>query len=369
LNIVCVVGTRPEAIKLAPVIRELRRRRGIGCSVCATGQHRELADDVLELFAIKPDHDLDLMTHDQSMSSVAAGVLAGIEPLLRKLEPDWVVVQGDTTTAMAAALAAFHAAVPVAHVEAGLRTGDVRLPFPEELNRRVVTLTADLHLAPTQRAAANLQREGVAGADIVVTGNTVVDALLHAAQLPFDPAQTPLRDIPLDDGGLVLLTAHRRESFGAPLRQVFAAVRSLVEHYRGAVRVVYPVHPNPTVRRAAVAMLGGVNHVHLTPPLDYFTLVQLMKRAALILTDSGGIQEEAPSLGVPVLVLRDRSERPEAVDAGFAQLVGTDRRRIVGEARRLLDDPTWREVMLRTTNPYGDGHAGRRVVDALVSPR
>ena len=368
MNVLCVVGTRPEAIKLAPVILELEERRGTGCSVCVTGQHRELADDVLELFGIRPDHDLDLMTHDQSMSSVAAGVLTGVEPLLRKLEPDWVVVQGDTTTAMAGALAAFHAGVPVAHVEAGLRTGNLSAPFPEELNRRVVTMTAGLHLAPTPRAAANLRREGVADADIVVTGNTVVDALLHVTRLPFDPCGTPLRDVPLDDGALVLLTAHRRESFGEPLRHVFGAVRALVEHYRGAVRVVYPVHPNPAVRDAT-AMLGGVDHVHLTPPVDYLSLVHLMRRSTLILTDSGGIQEEAPSLSVPVLVLRDRSERPEAVEAGFARIVGTDGARILAAACRLLDDPSAREAMRGTTNPYGDGHAGRRVVDALGATR
>jgi UDP-N-acetylglucosamine 2-epimerase (non-hydrolysing) len=369
VNVLCVVGTRPEAIKLAPVIRELGERRGVRCSVCVTGQHRELADDVLELFAITPDHDLDLMTHDQSLSVVAAGVLAGVEPLLRKLEPDWVVVQGDTTTAMAAALAAFHAGVPVAHVEAGLRTGELCSPFPEEVNRRVVTMIADLHLAPTAGAAANLRREGVNGAAVVVTGNTVVDALLHAAELPFDPAASPLGDVPLDGASLILLTAHRRESFGAPLREVFEAVRTLVGQYRGAVRVVYPVHPNPAVRRDAVAVLGGVEHVYLTPPLDYFTLVHLMKRSTLILTDSGGIQEEAPSLRVPVLVLRERSERPEAVEAGLARIVGTDGARILTEARRLLDDPSTREAMHRATNPYGDGHASQRVVDALDDPR
>jgi UDP-N-acetylglucosamine 2-epimerase (non-hydrolysing) len=367
MNVLCVVGTRPEAIKLAPVIRELGARPGMSCRVCVTGQHRELADDVLELFAITPDHDLDLMTQDQSVSSVAAGVLAGVEALLRKLEPDWVVVQGDTTTAMAAALAAFHDGVRVAHVEAGLRTGSLHAPFPEELNRRVVTMTADLHLAPTPRAAANLRREGVADAAIAVTGNPVVDALLHATRLPFDPDRSPLRDVRLGEGELVLLTAHRRESFGAPLREVFGAVRTLVEHGRGQVRVVYPVHPNPAVSRDAVALLGSVDHVHLTPPLDYLSLVHLINRATLILTDSGGIQEEAPSLGVPVLVLRDRSERPEAVEGGFARIVGTRGPRIVAEARRLLDDPAAREAMRGARNPYGDGSASRRIADALCA--
>jgi UDP-N-acetylglucosamine 2-epimerase (non-hydrolysing) len=369
VNVLCVVGTRPEAIKLAPVILELRTRPGIGCSVCVTGQHRELADDVLQLFAIRPDHDLDLMTDDQSMSSVAAGVLAGVDPLLRKLEPDWVVVQGDTTTTMAASLAAFHGGVPVAHVEAGLRTGDLDGPFPEELHRRFVTMTASLHLAPTAKAAANLRQEGVADADIVVTGNTVVDALLHAARLPFDPARTPLRDVPVDDGALVLLTVHRRESFGAPLRQVFGAVRDLVEDFGGAVRVVFPVHPNPAVRRDAEATLGRVDHVHLTPPLDYVSMVHVMRRSTLILTDSGGIQEEAPSLGVPVLVLRDLTERPEAAEAGFARIVGTDGPRILAEARRVIEDPSVREAMRGARNPYGDGHASRRVVDALGAAR
>ena len=369
VNVLCVVGTRPEAIKLAPVILELRKRPGIGCSVCVTGQHRELADDVLELFAIRPDHDLDLMTEDQSMSSVAAGVLAGVDALLRKLEPDWVVVQGDTTTTMAGALAAFHAGVPIAHVEAGLRTGNLDGPFPEELHRRLVTMTASRHFAPTPKAAANLRREGVPDADIVVTGNTVVDALLHAARLPFDPARTPLADLPLDDGALVLLTVHRRESFGAPLRQVFGAVRALVEHFAGAVRVVFPVHPNPAVRRDAEATLGGVDHIHLTPPLDYVSMVHVMRRSTLILTDSGGIQEEAPGLGVPVLVLRDRTERPEAAEAGFARIVGTDGPRILAEARRVIEDPSVREAMHGARNPYGDGHASRRVVDTLSAAR
>jgi UDP-N-acetylglucosamine 2-epimerase (non-hydrolysing) len=369
VNVLCVVGTRPEAIKLAPVILELRRRPGMGCAVCVTGQHRELADDVLELFGIRPDADLDLMTEDQSMSSVAAGVLAGVDALVRKLEPDWVVVQGDTTTTMAAALAAFHLGVPLAHVEAGLRTGRLDGPFPEELHRRLVTMTAARHFAPTPGAAANLRREGVADAGIVVTGNTVVDALLHAARLPFHPAGTPLADVPLDDGALVLLTVHRRESFGAPLRQVFGAVRDLVEHFGGAVRVVFPVHPNPAVRRDAEATLGGVDHIHLTPPLDYASMVQVMKRSTLILTDSGGIQEEAPGLGVPVLVLRDRTERPEAAEAGFARIVGTDGPRILAEARRIIEDPSAREAMRGTRNPYGDGHASRRIVDALGATR
>jgi UDP-N-acetylglucosamine 2-epimerase (non-hydrolysing) len=363
-RVFCVFGTRPEAIKMAPVVAELRSRASLDCTVAVTGQHREMLDEVLDLFEIVPDHDLDIMTAGQTPSQVAARVLGAVDGLLAKTEPDWVVIQGDTTTAMAVALGAFHSRVRVAHVEAGLRTHDRHHPFPEEVNRRLVSMVADLHLAPTRSARDNLLAEGVADADVVVTGNTVVDAFVDVAGRPFDPAGTPLEGVPLDDGRLVVLTAHRRESFGAPLREAFEAVRALTEGYDD-VRVVYPVHPNPDVQGLAREVLGGVDRVHLVPPLGYGDFAGLLARAHLILTDSGGIQEEAPSVGVPVLVLRDVTERPEAVEAGTARLVGTAAARIVGEAGRLLDDPEAHAAMSRAENPYGDGRARIRIADAL----
>jgi UDP-N-acetylglucosamine 2-epimerase (non-hydrolysing) len=363
-RVFCVFGTRPEAIKLAPVLAELRARPGIDCTVAVTGQHREMLDEVLDLFAIAPDHDLDIMTAGQTPSQVASRVLGAIDGLLAKTEPDWVVIQGDTTTAMAVALGAFHTRVRVAHVEAGLRTHDRLHPFPEEVNRRLVSMVADLHLAPTRSARANLLAEGVADDDVVVTGNTVVDAFVDVAGRRFDPAGTPLAGLPLADGRLVVLTAHRRESFGAPLREAFEAVRTLAGRY-GDLRIVYPVHPNPDVSGLARDVLGGLDRVHLVPPLDYRSFVGLLARAYLILTDSGGIQEEAPSVGVPVLVLRDVTERPEAVEAGTARLVGTAAGRIVAEAARLLDDPAAYAAMAAAENPYGDGRARIRIADAL----
>lgn len=363
-RVLCVFGTRPEAIKMAPVVAELGSRPGIDCSVAVTGQHREMLDEVLELFGIRPDHDLDVMTVGQTPSQVAARVLGGIDELLAKADPDWVLVQGDTTTAMAVGLGAFHSRVRVAHVEAGLRTYDRRHPFPEEVNRRVVSMVADLHLAPTGSARLNLLAEGVDDADIVVTGNTVVDAFVDVAARPFDPAGTPLAGVPFDDGRLVVLTAHRRESFGPPLREAFEAARALVEG-DGDVRIVYPVHPNPDVQALAAEVLAGLDRVHLVPPLDYRSFVGLLSAAHLVLTDSGGVQEEAPSVGVPVLVLRDVTERPEAVEAGTAMLVGTAADRIVSAARLLLDDPSAHDAMARASNPYGDGRARVRIADAI----
>ena len=365
-RVLCVFGTRPEAIKMAPVVAELRARPGIDCSVAVTGQHREMLDEMLDLFGILPDHDLDLMTAGQTPSQVAARVLAGIDELIAKCEPNWVVVQGDTTTAMAVGLGAFHAGVRVAHVEGGLRTHDRRQPFPEEFNRRVVSMVADLHFAPTAAAQANLLAEGIPDTDVIVTGNTVVDAFVEMAGRPFDPAGTPLEGLPLDDGRLVVLTAHRRESFGAPLNEALLAARHLVERYDD-VRIVYPVHPNPDVQTAAFEVLGDVDRVHLVAPLDYRCFVGLLSAAELILTDSGGIQEEAPSVGVPVLVLRDVTERPEAVEAGTARLVGTSAARITAEASGLLDDPVAYQAMAGAMNPYGDGRARIRIADALES--
>lgn len=370
LKVMTVFGTRPEGIKMAPIIRELERRSVDGSIrqvVCSTGQHREMLDQVLSLFGIVPDYDLDVMKGNQSPTQVAAAVISKLEPILQAEKPDWVLVQGDTTTVAAASLAAFYARAKVGHVEAGLRTYDKWQPFPEEVNRRVAGVIADLHFAPTDEAAANLRREGVRDEQILVTGNTVIDAVRWAAT-------QPAPDLPLDGRRerienaerLILVTAHRRESFGKPLEDVCLALRDLAERYGELLQIVYPVHLNPNVQGTARRVLGDVPNVTLLPPLDYLPLVHLMKRVRLVLTDSGGIQEEAPALGKPVLVLRDVTERPEGVAAGTVRLVGTDRERIVAEAARLLDEPAAYERMARAVNPYGDGRAAERIVRGLL---
>lgn len=366
LKVLSVFGTRPEAVKMAPVVAELKRRDDqFRCTVCVTAQHREMLDDVLRLFAITPDYDLDVMREAQSLGYVTAAVLTRLEAVFDRDKPDWVLVQGDTTTAMATSLAAFYQRMHVGHVEAGLRTGDKWQPFPEEINRRVVDLVADLHFAPTARARDNLLKECVPESDIKLTGNTVIDALLEVSARSFVCQGTPLDGLPLDRKRLILLTAHRRETFGPPLRSICRAVLKIVGSYDDA-HVVYPVHPNPEVSGPVHEMLGGVSGISLLSPLDYLSLAHLMKRSYLILTDSGGIQEEAPSLGVPVLVLREVTERPEAVEAGAAKVVGTDEARIVAETRRLLDNQEEYRRMARAVNPYGDGHASRRIAQALL---
>ncbi len=376
MKVLAVLGTRPEAIKLAPVIRELERRSDrVRSRVCVTAQHRDMLDQVLRLFGIAPHHDLDVMADNQTPTQVAAAVLARLEPILNAERPDWVLVQGDTTTVAAASLAAFYARARVAHVEAGLRTGDKWRPFPEEINRRVAGVVADLHFAPTQRARQNLLREDIAPVRVLVTGNPVVDAMLWVADRPPTPqvhelfARCGLAGGPGGSGNgarTILVTAHRRESFGQPIENVCLALRDLASRYGGGVRVVYPVHRNPNIWEPVHRLLGDVPHVTLIPPLDYLPTIHLMKRASLVLTDSGGIQEEAPGLGVPVLVLREVTERPEAVEAGTVKLVGTDRGRIVREAQRLLDDQHAYAQMAHAANPYGDGRAARRIVSALL---
>jgi UDP-N-acetylglucosamine 2-epimerase (non-hydrolysing) len=363
MTVLVVLGTRPEAIKLAPVITELRRHHDVTTHVCATGQHKEMVQPILEVFDVRPDRDLALMTPDQRLSVLTAEALMRVEEVIAATAPDWVVLQGDTTTALAAALAAFYQRVPVAHVEAGLRTQDLARPFPEEGNRRIADALATVHFAPTELARHNLLREGVKEATIHVTGNTVVDALLAVGRLPEEIAGGPLADLPTDRR-IVLLTAHRRESFGAGLREVYAAVRELADSLPD-VQVVYPVHLNPNVQEPARAILGAHPRIALIPPLDYVSLVHLMRRATLILTDSGGIQEEAPTFGKPVLVLREVTERPEAVQAGCARIVGTDRQVIVSAARELLTDRAAYDHMAHVANPFGDGHASERIVRVL----
>lgn len=364
LRVLTIFGTRPEAVKLAPVIARLEATESIESLVCVTAQHREMLDQVLDLFHITPNWDLDLMTSDQSLPALTAAVFSQLDPVLAEAGPEWVLIQGDTTTVMAAGLLAYYHQVRVGHVEAGLRTGDKWQPFPEEINRRVAGVVADLHFAPTVQAQDNLLAEGVPAGQIHVTGNPVIDALQWIAERPYAFEAGPLRDLP-QEKSLVLLTAHRRESFGEPLERILRSVEQLAGELADAVHFVYPVHLNPNVQGPAERILGATPNVTLVEPLSYQPMVHLMKRAQLILTDSGGIQEEAPALGVPVLVLREKTERPEALEAGTAKLVGTDPARIVDEARRLLQDPEAHAAMAQAKNPFGDGRAAGRIVELL----
>ncbi len=365
-----VFGTRPEAIKLAPVILAMRRQGGLATHLCATAQHRELLDQVFEVFDIRPDADLGLMRPDQSLAGLTARAVTALDDYYRRERPDLVLVQGDTTTVLCAALTAFYRRIPVGHVEAGLRTGDKFSPFPEEINRVLTTHVADLHFAPTSTARANLLAEGVAGERIFVTGNPVIDALrLVVPRTRREPPAIPglPGDAPGDPEGrpLVLITGHRRESFGPPFESLCRAIARLAGEFADHA-FVYPVHLNPRVREPVFRLLGGRANVHLIEPVSYLAFVALMDRSKLILTDSGGVQEEAPSLGKPVLVMREATERPEAVAAGAARLVGTDFDRIVTEAKHLLTDPAAYRAMAQAVNPYGDGQAGGRIVEVCL---
>jgi UDP-N-acetylglucosamine 2-epimerase (non-hydrolysing) len=365
MRVLSVIGTRPEAVKMAPVVAALQRAAGVQSRVLVTAQHRELLDQVLQLFGILPDYDLNLMQPDQSPSDVLAQVLVNMQAPLRNFQPDWVLVQGDTTTVLGAGLAAAYAGIAVGHVEAGLRTYDRANPFPEELNRVLADHLSALHFAPTELARNALLREGIAPARVHVTGNTVIDALQFITARPPSAAEQAMLDALPAGRRLILVTAHRRENFGAPLQGIIGALRTLAQ--RGDVQIVYAVHPNPSVSGPVQAALGAVPGITLAPPLDYLTFGHLMRRAALILTDSGGVQEEAPGLGVPVLVLRSVTERPEAVQAGVALLVGTEAAAIVSAANRLLDDSAAYKKMATATNPFGDGHAGERIVALLLA--
>lgn len=366
MKILSVIGTRPEVIKLAPIIRELGKRREVQNVICVTAQHRQMLDSALELFNIHPHHDLDVMADNQTPAQVASAILAKLDPILQQEQPDWVLVQGDTTTTAAAALGAFYRRVRVGHVEAGLRTFDKWHPFPEEVNRRVTSAIADLHFAPTARAERNLIQEGVSKEHIVVTGNPVIDALEWVAQLSPTPAIEELFvRLNLEKRRLLLVTAHRRENWGAPLENICLALREIVTA-RPDITVVYPVHLNPKVHEPVHRLLDGVPNVVLLPPVDYLTTVHLMRQAYIVVTDSGGIQEEAPTLGKPVLVLRQVTERPEAVEAGAAKVIGIERQAIVSQISHLLDDSMERERMARAVNPYGDGRASGRIVAAVL---
>ncbi len=357
-------GTRPEAIKLAPVILELRKRpREFEVTVLVTAQHRHMLDQVLSLFGIVPDFDLDIMRPGQSLADVTEKTLRGVEPVLKRHRPDIVLVQGDTTSAFASALAAFYQQIPVGHVEAGLRTRDKYSPYPEEMNRRLISSIADIHFAPTRRARENLLLEGTPKKNVLVTGNTVIDALMITVKMRTAVNLPVLRLVPTDHK-LILVTAHRRESFGEGFTNICRAIVSLVRR-NPRVHFVYPVHLNPSVQRPVRRMLGRLDRVHLIEPLEYLPFVHLIEKSYLVLTDSGGIQEEAPSLGKPVLVMRDKTERPEAVEVGTARLVGTDSKRIVKEAERLLHSAGAYRDMARARNPFGDGRASRRIAAAL----
>jgi UDP-N-acetylglucosamine 2-epimerase (non-hydrolysing) len=397
MKVLCVFGTRPEAIKLAPVIMELQRRAvntKLHPIICVTAQHREMLDQVLQLFDIVPDYDLSIMMANQSLTQVASVVLSRLEPIFHAEKPDWVLVQGDTTTVAAAAMAAFYARIKVGHVEAGLRTWDKWCPYPEEVNRKLASAIADLHFAPTQQACDNLLNEKVPASIILVTGNPVIDALRWITNQPLDRQEMEILDNhnltdwiedlsanKLNSSGKIigvnsrtrsdtihkiLVTVHRRENFGEPLINICLALKDLAEHYSNQISIVYPVHMNPNVWEPVNHILDEVPNIILTPPLGYSPLIHLMNSADLVVTDSGGIQEEAPSLGKPVLVLRDVTERPEAIVAGTVRLLGTDRSRIVEETINLLDDIDEYSEMARAVNPYGDGHAAERIVSALL---
>lgn len=365
-TVAVVLGTRPEAIKLAPVVRELARRDGVTPLVVSTGQHREMLEQALRLFDLRPDVDLDLMRPGQSLHDVTCSALDRLKSVYRERRPAWVVVQGDTTTALAAALAAFYEQIPVAHVEAGLRSGQRYAPFPEEMNRRLVDQLSEIVFAPTESARAYLLREGFAPDCVHVTGNTVVDALLvardHVRLAP--PVIDGLREDALRGKRLVLVTAHRRESFGGGFASICRALRRIADEAPESA-IVYPVHLNPNVDGPVRELLGGHERIHLLGPVTYPGFVALMDRAAVILTDSGGVQEEAPTFGKPLLVLRSVTERPEGIEAGVARLVGTDEASIANETLALLRDPARYAAMATGSNPYGDGHASVRIVDLL----
>jgi UDP-N-acetylglucosamine 2-epimerase (non-hydrolysing) len=368
MNILVAFGTRPEAIKLFPVIHALKRERDFNVTVCVTAQHREMLDQVLDIADIEPDLDLDIMRPNQSLPEMTSRIIRGFDEVLSDVAPDRVMVQGDTTTAMAAALSAFYRKIPVDHVEAGLRSGDIYSPWPEEVNRKVVGSIASLHFAPTARAAESLMRENVPRDRIFVTGNTVIDALLQTKQRIDDQPALPNygdHQLPDEDDNkrIILVTAHRRENFDGGMERIAAALLKIVEHED--VTAVFPVHPNPNVMGPMQAMLGNHPRIRLLPPQDYVPFVRLLSRSYLVLTDSGGVQEEAPALGKPVLVMRDTTERPEGVEAGTALLVGTDPNLIAAEAIRLLHDRQHYLRMSRAHNPFGDGRASERIIDVL----
>lgn len=365
-KVISIFGTRPEAIKMAPVIKVLNESPKLKVITVVTAQHREMLDQVLRLFEIRPQYDLNIMKADQIIADITIRVLKGLQDILLKEQPDLVLVHGDTATTFAASLAAFYRQIPIGHVEAGLRTYHKYAPYPEEMNRKLTGCLVDLHFAPTQTAKEALLKEGVRPESITVTGNTVIDALLMTIKKDFHFNSALLNEIDYQMRKVILVTAHRRENLGEPMGGIFSAIKEII-FTNEDVEVVFPVHPNPKVRELAEEILGGIERVHLIEPLDYEPFVNLMGKCYLVLTDSGGIQEEAPALGKPVLVLRETTERPEAVEAGTVKLVGTVRKNIIRESNMLLHDRREYEKMAKAVNPYGDGKAAERIVQKVLS--
>ena len=365
IKVMTVFGTRPEAIKMAPVVLELQKHADrIQTIVAVTAQHRQMLDQVLDLFQITPDYDLDIMSQGQTLYDITTKSLMGLKDVLAKEKPDLVLVHGDTTTTFAGALASYYQQVPVGHVEAGLRTGDIYSPFPEEMNRKLTGAIAAIHFAPTATAKANLLKENVNPSHIYVTGNTVIDALMMTVAGDYDFGDD-LKDVDFHNHRVILLTTHRRENLGEPMRHIYKALRRIIEEIPDT-EIVFPVHRNPLVRKVVEEELAGVDRIHLIDPMEYEPFANLMSLSSLVLTDSGGIQEEAPSLGKPVLVLRNTTERPEAVEAGTVRLIGTDKDVVYAETKRLLTDQAAYDAMSNAVNPYGDGKASQRIVQAII---
>jgi UDP-N-acetylglucosamine 2-epimerase (non-hydrolysing) len=367
VKILSVFGTRPEVIKIAPAIKELCKHPDkFICCTCITAQHRQMVDQLLELFEIKPDYDLNIMRENQSLEYVTVAVLTQVGEIVRKEKPDYLLVQGDTTTSMAASLAAFYQKVKIIHLEAGLRTWNKLHPYPEEINRIIVDSMSDICFVHTEQAKQNLLREGIVPDKIEITGNTVIDSLLGIVATDINVRNSPLDNIPFNKKKVILVTAHRRENFGQLLINICNAIKEIALRYSSSVHIVYPIHPNPNVQKPVYSILKGIINVSLIEPLDYKYFVYLMKHSYLILTDSGGLQEEAPSLGKPVLVLRQVTERPEAVEAGTAEVVGTQSKTIVDATVALLENKRKYEHMVQAKNPYGDGKASKRIVERLL---
>ncbi len=363
IRVMTIFGTRPEAIKMAPLVNELKKNEEIETIVCVTAQHRQMLDQVLDIFKIVPDYDLNVMRERQTLSQITSSVLNGIEKVIEDAKPDIVLVHGDTTTTFAGALAAFYKQTRIGHVEAGLRTGDKYSPFPEEMNRTLVGKMADLHFCPTSNNKNNLLKENINEDGMYVTGNTVIDALKTTVNSSYEFKTEELKGVDFNKR-IILVTAHRRENLGEPMRNIFKAIKRIAEEYND-VEVVYPVHLNPAVREPANEILGDIKNVHLIAPLDVQELHNLMDRSYMVMTDSGGLQEEAPALGKPVLVLRQETERPEAVEAGTVRMAGVEEEKIYNLAKLLLDDKEEYEKMNKATNPYGDGKASMRIVEAI----
>jgi len=368
LRVMATFGTRPEAIKLAPVIQLLKEDKRFKALVVVTAQHREMLDQVLDVFSINPGRDLDLMKKNQELASLTASIFTHFDPVLQEMKPDWLLIQGDTTTAMAAALNAYYRRIKIGHVEAGLRTGNKWQPFPEEINRRIAATLADLHFAPTGWARNNLLNEGIPESAIKVTGNTIIDALNQIVKTaPPKKIQQFLTEKRIKEDGkkLIVVTAHRRENFGKPINDICRAIRTIAQQNKENVEIIYPVHLNPNIQQPVHSTLDGIDNITLLPPLEYVSLVHLLKHTYMILTDSGGIQEEATGLGIPCLVLRDVTERPEGVEAGILKIVGTETDKIVKNSNMILSNADVHAVMAKAANPYGDGKAAQRIVSFL----